>query len=504
MLESDSRIERTSERCSVGRMASEGRETKVNGAIQRVAVLTADYLGPAMAGPAIRAWHIAAALSKENEVRLATTGPCEMVGDSFPVQHADGIGIEELESWADVIVFQGFLMHEHPVLARSEKILVVDIYDPVHLEQLEQARDLGEQIRRETVRAGSEVLNQQIRRGDFFLCASEKQRDFWLGAFGAAGRINPQNYDADPQLRSLLAVVPFGLEDSEAVPTERMVRGVIPGINEGDRVVLWGGGIYNWFDPLTLIRAIDLARAEVPNIRLLFMGVRHPNPNVPEMRMAVAARQLAESLEILNTHVFFHEEWVPYAQRCNFLLESDIGVSCHLDHIETSFSFRTRILDYLWTALPIVCTQGDSFAELVEDARLGRTVAPGDVQGLSDALVWILTHHAEAAGMRDRERASALQFTWPTVLDPLVRFCRNPHRAADFVDPLVMTGPPSQRSTEPTSPRRLFREVIEYERSGGIKLVVKKAVRKCFRAVPSPLRHGFSLVLFGRNGRAGH
>jgi hypothetical protein len=29
-------------------------------------------------------------------------------------------------------------------------------------------------------------------------------------------------------------------------------------------VLLWGGGIYNWFDPLTLIRAVGEVAGEVP------------------------------------------------------------------------------------------------------------------------------------------------------------------------------------------------------------------------------------------------
>ena len=70
-----------------------------------------------------------------------------------------------------------------------------------------------------------------------------------------------------------------------------MVRGVIDGIDENSKVVLWGGGIYNWFDPLTLIRAIDIARHRVPEIKLLFMGVKHPNPAVQ------AAFRLAHSFQ---------------------------------------------------------------------------------------------------------------------------------------------------------------------------------------------------------------
>ena len=55
------------------------------------------------------------------------------------------------------------------------------------------------------------MLNTQLERGDFFLCASERQRHFWLGHLTALGRLTPSLYDNDPTVRSLLAVAPFGL-----------------------------------------------------------------------------------------------------------------------------------------------------------------------------------------------------------------------------------------------------------------------------------------------------
>ena len=465
-------------------------------------MLTADALAPSMAGPAIRARHIAEALSAEHEVRLVTTGPCSLTDERFSIVHVDAEGVNAIEAWAEVIIFQGFLMHEYPVLAHSSKIVVVDIYDPVHLEQLEQARDLGEQKRRETVHAGSETLNQQIRRGDFFMCASEKQRDFWLGALGAMDRINPQNYDADPQLRALIDVVPFGTEDHEPEATRPMVRGVIDGIDGDSKIVLWGGGIYNWFDPLTLIRAIDITRHRIPEIRLLFMGVKHPNPAVPEMRMAVEARTLARELDLIGTHVIFHEEWVPYAERVNFLLESDIGVSCHLDHVETAFSFRTRILDYLWSGLPIVCTGGDSFADLVEGEGLGRTVPAQDPQALADALVEVLTDAAAAKAMRANVLQVRERYRWSVVLRPLLDFCRDPHHAPDRADPLVLPEP----DPVPEPRHGLLADVglaRQYLSQGGPRLVVRRVASRTAKALPRPVKRAVTLVLFGRNGRPG-
>jgi len=401
----------------------------------RVLVLTPDTLASRLAGPGIRALHIAQALAAEHDVVLATTAGGDLTRPDFQVRTVTTQpAMAELERWADVIVFQGDLMQKYPVLRTTAKPVVVDMYDPFHLEQLEQAKDLGESRRRDVVQTATAVLNEQLVRGDFFLCASVKQRDFWLGQMAALGRLNPAVYDQDETLGSLIAVVPFGVEEEPPVATRRAVKGVLPGIGEDDKVILWGGGIYNWFDPITLIRAMAVVRERVPEARLLFMGVKHPNPAVPEMRMAVEAQRLAEELGLLGETVIFNHDWVPYEDRQNFLLESDIGVSTHLDHVETAFSFRTRILDYIWASLPVVCTQGDSLAAVVEQHELGQTVPPGDVGRLAEVLVEMLTDDRLAATYRAHLARVVPDYQWSTVLEPLLAYCRAPRRAADSAD----------------------------------------------------------------------
>jgi glycosyltransferase involved in cell wall biosynthesis len=428
-----------------------------------------------MAGPAIRAWQIAHALSREHEVVLATTQHCELSHPDFEIRRVDNRGMEELEAWCDVFIFQGFLMHQHPCLQRSSKVIVCDIYDPFHLEQLEQARDLGEQRRGDVVRSSTQVLNQQLRRGDLFLCASPKQRDFWLGQLAAVGRINPRTYDDAENLGSLITVVPFGVGDAPPVASGPAMRGVIPGIGPDDRIVIWGGGIYNWFDPLTLIRAIGKVSAERSDVRLVFMGVKHPNPDVPEMRMAVEARRLSDQLGLTGRSVFFNEAWVPYDQRQNFLLEADIGISTHFDHIETEFSFRTRILDYLWASLPIICTEGDSLAELVERRGLGLTVPPEDADALAAAISRLLDEDDLRQGALAALPAVAQEMRWVHSLSPLVEFCRSPRRAPD-----LLTGDLAELSdlASPAVPSRLRQDLVHIRHAfatGGVRKVLSKA-----------------------------
>ncbi|HVE95237.1 MAG TPA: glycosyltransferase [Acidimicrobiales bacterium] len=400
-----------------------------------IVVATNDALGDRMAGPAIRAWHMADALADAHEVTLFTTGACDATSERFAISRGWTDELKALEQRADVIVFQGFVLDGQPWLAASNKTLVVDLYDPFHLEQLELSREAQHDVRVEVVASTVAVLNEQVARGDFFLCASEKQRDFWLGQLAAVGRINPLTYDGDESLRNLIDVVPFGVGEKPPVKEGPAIRGVVAGIDDGDDLLLWGGGVYNWFDPQTLVRAVAELRARRPRVRLYFLGMKHPNPEVPQMRTATETMALSDALGLTGTHVFFNHDWVPYARRGDWLLEADIGVSTHLDHVETAFSFRTRVLDYLWASLPVVCTQGDSMAELVEAHGLGATVPAGDPSALAQALGDLLDDPDRLQRCRNAVATVADRYRWSTSLAPLVRFCATARRARDLTDP---------------------------------------------------------------------
>lgn len=437
---------------------------------RNVLVVTLDQLTERMAGPAIRAWEIASLLGREHDVRLVTFGRCSREGDVFAAAHIEVDEFRSAVEWADVVVLQGFIAATFPWLADEDVVLVCDLYDPFHLESLEVERDNPLDVREVSLAHSLRELRAQLARADVVLCASARQRDLWIGHLAAAGRINPLTYDDDPTMSSLVKIVPFGTTAAPAVRTGGGIKGVVPGIGEDDLVVLWGGGVYNWFDPLTLVAAVDRVREQVPQVRLFFLGMKHPNPDVPQMRMAVRTRGLSDELGLTGTHVFFNDGWVPYERRADFLLDADVGVSCHFTNIETEFSFRTRILDYLWAGLPIVSTAGDSFAALVEAEDLGLVVPPEDVDALAAALVAVLTDAVANRRFRDNVARVAQDFTWPVVLEPLAEVCRSPRRAADAGRSAAAPGTDRARG----SLGRDLRSAWRILRAGGIRHVVAK------------------------------
>lgn len=402
---------------------------------QQVLLIVNSPVGPRMSGPAIRYWEFARALSASCalQVILATVPG---VGAQSPSSnltfnlHAtrDETDLRALATSADVVVTPGAVVGLYPSLQQIQTPLVLDLCTPLMLEELQRTRTqpmaeqklLFDRLRRE--------LFAQVLTADFILCASEKQRDYWLGALSAAGRVNPYTHTADPTLRQLVAVVPFGLPSQPPRHTRQVLKGVYPGINTDDKVLLWFGGLYDWFDAPTLIRAMSRLVDSHPDVKLFC--VKHPNPQETQRRGTHETLALADELGLTGRTVFFND-WVPYEERADYLLEADIGVSLHRDHLETRFSFRTRFLDYLWAGLPIVATQGDVLSEEVEACGLGQTVEPGDVEGVAEAIRGLLDVPDLRQAYRSRFEQASTAYRWEVVVQPLIEFCISPRIAPD-------------------------------------------------------------------------
>jgi hypothetical protein len=400
----------------------------------RVLIVANDVVATKMAGPGIRCFEVGRELARAgHQVTLAGIGVSDLASDSLTivprVSHAE---MDILARKQDAILLEGIALVRYPSLRGVPVPLIVDLYDPFPLALLEQEahRPMAQQERES--REIRKVLRELLRGGDFFICASEVQRDLWSGALVELGRVNPRTWAQDSSLRGLIDVVPFGLPSMPPAALTESRRLPLGAITEEDVVMLWGGGIYNWFDPLTLIRAVGQAAEHNPRVKLIFMSTAHPNTSIPErMWMPRRARDLADELNLTGRHVFFNQDWVPYSDRATWLLAADCGVSTHFDHAETRYAFRTRMLDYIWAGLPILCTAGDRFAQLVAERDLGWVVQAEDVGSLSAAILEMAGDRQRRLEVSARVQQVAQTMTWHEVCGPLLRFLEHPVLAAD-------------------------------------------------------------------------
>lgn len=402
---------------------------------ERILIISHDVVGAQMAGPGIRYYHLARVLSGEFAVVLAVPNAVD------PDFHNGAFHIVEYRKgdWASIapwvekvktIVCPSVIAGDFPRLADSGVPLVIDGYDPLLVEwlTLTQAKAQEQQM---CWSPWLGALTRQYLIGDFFICASERQRDWWIGLLEAHGRINPWTFAEDASLRRLIDVVSYGLPETPPQHTRPVVRDVWQGIAAKDRVILWGGGLWPWLDPLTAIRALAQVWEQRQDVRLIFPGTRHPNPAMANIQThAGSARELAAQLGLLDQGVFFGD-WIPYADWQNVLLESDIALTLHYDGLETRQAFRSRVLDYIWAGLPTIAARGDAISELIARHDLGITVNCEDVEDVAGAMLRLLDTPRETFAERFDHARRAL--TWERVVQPLRAFCRAPRRAPDKV-----------------------------------------------------------------------
>jgi len=389
-------------------------------------VLSSEPVAERMAGPAIRAVELATALAAEHDVTLAAPG-ARSSPDGMSHLDAGFADYEVLVAAArehDVVVAQELPPSLLGRLAALPVRLVLDLYNPVVVEVLEAVAAKPDRAQRRIQGLIANRALAQCAVADLVVCASERQRDLWLGGMALAGLIELDAYRRDPSLRSLVDVVPFGIPAQPAPDPSGVIRAAFPAIGQSDRILLWAGGIWGWLDAATPIRAM----AQLDGVHLVFMGVGRPGlEETGQAVFATRAREIARAEGLDGERVHFNDGWVPYAERGAWLAEADLGVSAHLDHLEARFSFRTRILDYLWAGVPVVTSKGDALGDLVEARGLGRAVEPGDVDGFAAACRSLLGDRQEHDAARARIDELRPTLVWSEVARPLVAWCGRIH-----------------------------------------------------------------------------
>ena len=307
-------------------------------------------------------------------------------------------------------------------LARARAQVVFDLYDPETLETLELFAASHPAKRRLMVALTLDRLEDALRVGDRFVCAGERQRDLWLGTLLRSRRIGPASYERDPTLRALIDTVASGIPSEPAIASAGGPARAITDVDPNSEVILWNGGIWNWLDAETAIRAVALLATRRPAVRLVFMG---GSAHVAAREATARARELARELGVLGSVVVFHEGWVPYEQRADWLLDADCSLSTHRSHLEARFAWRTRILDCFWAGLPVVCTEGDALAEQVTREDLGAAVAPEDPEALAAALEAVLIRGR--AGYAEHLASAAEKLAWPLLAAPLIAWLEQGH-----------------------------------------------------------------------------
>jgi len=380
--------------------------------------------------PAQRTIELVRVLSARAEVSLAIAGGPVAGGGGLGAglggvtvaECPDEAALMRVAEASDVVVVGGDVLCRHPRLASAPAVLVVDLVDPW---MLDPAAGPGDDGGRAPLHQNVTALAELLDAGDFFICASEHQRDYWLGMLSTRAPLDAVASAMGPTLRDLVDVVPFGTPSHPAGAPRTVLRGVNPAIADEDLLVVWAGGTSAWGNPVALVEAWLAVVERVPAARLYFPGFDGAGGAVSRAVEQAVAR--AEQLGLAEKSVLFG----PAASdetRAALLSECDVAVCTPVDSPATRLAARSDVLDCVAAGAPLVTTSSDLLADVVRERGLGAVIAPGDVSGLSAALVALLQDPARRAVSAARAGAVADEHKWERGVAPLQRVVRDPWR----------------------------------------------------------------------------
>ncbi len=403
----------------------------------RVLLLCPEPLVAQQQGVGIRLREMARVLAQEHAVTLLAPSCAADVPATSGVTLASlsDAGARAWVAAADVVLLHGHVSEWYfdtlGALGRTPgPPLVVDLYDPFLVENLQYATSLGPHVYRRDRR----VLLRQLRAGDFFLASSEAQRAFYVGNLIGMDAFTTADHARDRTLAHLIAIAPFGVRDEQdASARGGALRGQVPGLDAGDEILTFGG-VYDWYDPDTLLDALELLLPRHPRLRVIFNA--NPNPASTPQAALARVQQRAVACGWSERHLFVLP-WFPYARRAAYLGDADLAVCLHRPSLESTLALRTRLLDFLHLGLPVVATEGGAGADLLRVSGAGVLVPEGDARALAEALGALLVEpeRRQAMGAAGRAWVSS-HCRWEQTLAPLLEFCRAPwRRTPREVDP---------------------------------------------------------------------
>jgi len=339
----------------------------------KVTVHTPDVVGERMAGPGIRASHLAEELGKHF--------PTTLVARREDGTRDDDAALHD----ADVLIGQparGFRR-----MRRGQRI-VYDLFDPIILELREMYGRKPSMRQRVHLQAEQWRIRRALGDGDLLMVAFGKQRELY------------------PQARAPIVEVSFGADVRPTTHDEQRTN-----------LILWGGGTWEWLDPRTAVEAVIAVNQAGVACKLLFLGRSRPNRHVIERRREDRLDQL---LRHGAPYVEANPEWIPYRHRLSWLRRSKIAIMLHRPTAEAAYSIRTRLFDAIAAEVPIITTEEGFAAELVAAEGLGMVVPPGDSGAVADAIIRLLRDDALFDRCVSNLARIRPRFAWDAVTRPLI------------------------------------------------------------------------------------
>jgi glycosyltransferase involved in cell wall biosynthesis len=233
---------------------------------------------------------------------------------------------------------------------RTDVLKIADSYVPIHVEvAAREASDL--EAEEQSFAVDSKHWNRSLQAADAYLVTSQSQHLYYSGLLSGLGRVTPSTFRELPIIK-----LPMGCSN-DFVRSQRVTK-------DEEINILWWGGFYPWFDWKNLGDLASHLNESAPNIKITIAGAINPFVTHPafieNVREAILDLKKIPNVEVIP--------WVEYGDREKVFSEVDAVMLFNNLSLETSLSWRTRLVDALEFGVPVISNCGDPFADLLYES----------------------------------------------------------------------------------------------------------------------------------------
>lgn len=375
-----------------------------------------------MAGLQIRVFEMARALARRGyDVTIGEHS------DLPRIHEIAGVRLISLKD-ADVASFDWFVAH--PVVYKEfgknwpESRVIVDGYEYPFASFFSQASFMAQRTGKQALHSYTEIVDtclESLTRSRAVIAANPPQKFGYLSLMCAMGLINPIDASPDVVIQLHAGAPPDPLPLEESLPIEWKLRDKGP-------VVLWLAGSYPWFDEKVFLNSMPKILDAVPNAQFLFVGLdgRDGGDTPRQHAGAISLYALIKSNHRLADRCVFRP-WTTYADRGMAYAAADIAVATHKHGVETLYSTRTRVIDFIWARLPSVISTGDWLSDVLIQNGAAEGVRPGDESELTQAIISLLTTSEKRRTLAaNLDRLARGQLSWDHQVGELHGFISQP------------------------------------------------------------------------------
>lgn len=444
-----------------------------------------------------RCWGLATGLKKNGyEVTVA-------INNSFPldVENVEGV---TLVNWSEDQTF-GELLNTYDVVIMNYAMggpmsyvvdhisdnvtLVLDCYVPIYIEV--SARNSDDKVT-EYSNYSHDILhyNKALKRGDYFLCANIPQKHMYIGALSALGIINPYSYEKERVL-----LVPFGVEENlQSFKKNNPYKKL--GVEDKDFTLLWFGGLYPWFNIKPLLSTIEKISLENKKFKFVIVGGKNPyNSNPDFIKQYELTYSHFKKAGLLDTIVHF-VDWVDFSERLNWYQNADMVISINNVGEENVYSWRTRVMDYVWGEIPMLTNGGDPLSDSLIAAGAAIKLDDTSESELYNKISQTIQNKSSLKKAKENLLLQKDKYYWNKVVAPLVTQLdkdQQPYleekifiasNVPDTVEEIQSTGVTSKLKKLARMPRK----AIRMAKNKGIKRTVKIVARALVNRIDKSVR----------------